>query len=140
MASVYHSGIPIHNGDKYVKDPTVLDALKGLWVIGSHDYPNNACPEYGVQSQSPCGTAGLWNKNWYPNVSPTSFSLSRLQGPDQVGIRSSLSLVSWERSATSSAESSPHCKSITATACSLGHTEPHRNHWIPHRCRHAQRR
>ena len=35
MASAYHGGIPIHDGDKYVKDPTVLDTLKGLLVIGS---------------------------------------------------------------------------------------------------------
>ena len=72
MAAAYHGGIPIPDGDKYAMDPGVLDALKramDYWF--AHDYSNDACLEYGGGSQCPCGTPGLWNTNWYSNVSLT---------------------------------------------------------------------
>ena len=71
MAAAYRGGIPIPDGDKYVMDPGVLDALKramDYWF--AHDYTNDACLEYGGLSQCPCGTPGLWNTNWYSNVGP----------------------------------------------------------------------
>ena len=73
MASAYHGGIPIPDGDEYVNDPTVLDALKramDYWF--ANDYTNDACLEWGGQSQCPCGTPGLWNTNWFSNVSSIS--------------------------------------------------------------------
>ncbi|KAF9648628.1 polysaccharide lyase family 8 protein [Thelephora ganbajun] len=69
MASAYHGGIPIPDGDKYVKDPVVLDALgRAMDYWFAHDYTNDACLEYGGHSQCPCGTPGLWNTNWYSNI------------------------------------------------------------------------
>jgi hypothetical protein len=86
MAAAYHGGIPIPDGDQYVNDPTVLDALKramGYWF--ANDYTNDACLEWGGLSQCPCGTPGFWNTNWYSNVSPNSHPLTRLRGSDVVG-------------------------------------------------------
>ena len=139
MASAYHGGIPIYDGNKYVKHLTVLDTLKGLWVIGSRTIipamlvSNMVGRVSALVGLPDCGIGIQMSARFFP-LSTT------LRGPDQVGIRSFLSLVSWERFATSSAGSSRHRNSITATACSLGHTELHRNHWIPHRCKHAQHR
>jgi len=86
MAAAYHGGIPIPDGDGYVKSPTVLDALKramDYWF--ARDYTNEACLEYGGQSQCPCGTPGLWNTNWYSNVSITLPSLPDYEGLTELG-------------------------------------------------------
>ena len=75
MASAYHGGIPIPDGNKYAKDPSVLGALKramDYWF--ANDFTNDACLDYGGKSQCPCGTPGLWNTNWYSNVSPVPSS------------------------------------------------------------------
>lgn len=72
MASAYHGGIPIPDGDEYVNDPTVLDALKraiDYWF--ANDYTNDACLDSGGLSLCPCGTPGFWNTNWFSNVSAT---------------------------------------------------------------------
>lgn len=96
MAAAYHGGIPIADGDEYVNDPTVLDALKramDYWF--AHDYTNDACLDQGGLSQCPCGTSGLWNTNWFSNVSLPSPPISPgLRKSDWVGIRSSSSLIS----------------------------------------------
>ena len=60
MASAYHGGIPLPDGDDYVDDPAVYDALKramDYWF--AHGYTNEACIEFGGLSQCPCGTPGL---------------------------------------------------------------------------------
>ena len=77
MASAYHGGIPISDGSEYAKDPSVLDAIKkamDYWF--ANDFTNDACLDYGGESQCPCGTPGLWNTNWYSNVSPVPSFLS----------------------------------------------------------------
>jgi len=72
MAAAYHGGIPIPDGDAYVNDPTVLDALgRAMDYWFTNDYTNDACLEYGGLAQCPCGTPGLWNTNWFSNVSST---------------------------------------------------------------------
>ena len=69
MAAAYHGGIPIPDGDKYVNDPTVLDALqKAMDYWFANDYTNDDCLDLGGLSQCPCGTPGLWNTNWFSNV------------------------------------------------------------------------
>ena len=122
MASAYHGGITIHDRDKYIKDPTVLDTFERAWVIDSRTIiptmvASNVVGRAGALVGLPDCEIGI-------QMSVRFFPLVTLRGPDQVGIRSFLSLVSWERSATSSVESSPHHNSIATTACSLGHTEP----------------
>ena len=87
MAAAYHGGIPIPDGDKYVMDPGVLDALKramDYWF--ANDYTNDACLEYGGQSPCPCGTPGLWNTNWYSNVSLSFTFIPGYEGLIRLGL------------------------------------------------------
>jgi hypothetical protein len=70
MAAAWHGGIPQPDGDKYAKDPKLLDAISraiDYWI--NNDYKNSDCMNFGGQPACPCGTPGFWNTNWFSNVS-----------------------------------------------------------------------
>ncbi|TRM67129.1 polysaccharide lyase family 8 protein [Schizophyllum amplum] len=70
MAAAWHGGAS-NQDSKWVKNADLRSAISsamGFWF--SNDYTNDAClnGDFGGTDACPCGTAGLWNTNWYSNV------------------------------------------------------------------------
>ncbi|KAK7064199.1 polysaccharide lyase family 8 protein, partial [Favolaschia claudopus] len=67
MAGAWHGGLA--GAEQYVKDPTMrlsVSLAMGFWF--SNDFQNPACLDSGGTDKCPCGTPGLWNTNWFPNI------------------------------------------------------------------------
>jgi hypothetical protein len=74
MAAAWHGGL--EDADQFVKDPTLLSAIQNamdFWF--RNDYADQACLDSGGLAACPCGTPGLWNTNWFSNVSEYSFKI-----------------------------------------------------------------
>jgi len=52
----------------YKNTPLLNGTLKALDYWLSNDYSNEQCTQSGGTSSCPCGTAGLWNTNWWYNM------------------------------------------------------------------------
>ena len=46
---------------------SAISLAMGFWF--SNDFTNPACLDSGGDDACPCGTPGLWNTNWFANVS-----------------------------------------------------------------------
>ncbi|TDL28471.1 polysaccharide lyase family 8 protein, partial [Rickenella mellea] len=67
LSAAYHGGLP--NASQYVGDQNLRASITlamDWWF--SNDYTNVACRDQGGSASCPCGTPGLWNTNWFPNV------------------------------------------------------------------------
>ncbi|KAF9499708.1 polysaccharide lyase family 8 protein [Pleurotus eryngii] len=67
FAAGWHGGF--RNADQWVKNADVRTAISramNFWF--ANDFTDAACLDFGGQSACPCGTAGLWNTNWFSNV------------------------------------------------------------------------
>lgn len=67
MTAAWHGGVP--GGDQYVQSASLLSSISNAvnWWF-QNDFTNPACLDSGGTSSCPCGTAGLWNTNWFSNV------------------------------------------------------------------------
>ncbi|KAJ7900391.1 polysaccharide lyase family 8 protein [Mycena olivaceomarginata] len=67
LAGAWHGGLA--GAEQYVKDPSLRTSISlamGYWF--SNDFQNPACLDSGGTDTCPCGTPGLWNTNWFPNI------------------------------------------------------------------------
>ncbi|KAI1797852.1 polysaccharide lyase family 8 protein [Ganoderma leucocontextum] len=67
LASAWHGGLK--NADQFVQSDQVRSAISsamGFWF--TNDFSNLACLDSGGDAACPCGTSGLWNRNWFSNV------------------------------------------------------------------------
>ncbi|KAJ6503511.1 polysaccharide lyase family 8 protein [Mycena vitilis] len=67
MAGAWHGGLT--GAEQYVKDPALRDKISlamGYWF--ANDFKIPACLDSGGTATCPCGTPGLWNTNWFPNI------------------------------------------------------------------------
>ncbi|KAJ8522567.1 hypothetical protein ONZ45_g913 [Pleurotus djamor] len=67
MAAGWHGGF--RNADQWTQNSDIRAAISramNFWF--TNDFTNAACLDSGGQSACPCGTAGLWNTNWFSNV------------------------------------------------------------------------
>lgn len=70
LSGAWYGGIA---DGSYEKSAVVLASIsKAMDWWNSRDFANPNCLDYGGSSQCPCGTAGLWNTNWF--VQFTRFS------------------------------------------------------------------
>ena len=68
MAAAWHGGV--ESADQYAKSVTVLDAIsRAMDYWFANDFTDAACLASGGGGGCPCGTPGLWNTNWFSNVS-----------------------------------------------------------------------
>ncbi|KAF8216201.1 polysaccharide lyase family 8 protein [Mycena galopus ATCC 62051] len=79
MAGAWHGGLA--DAEQYVKDPSMRASISlamGYWF--SNDFQDPSCLDSGGDAACPCGTPGLWNPNWFPNIigTPELVSLSCL--------------------------------------------------------------
>lgn len=68
MSAAWHGGIL--GGDQYVNNASLRSAISlamNWWF--NNDFTNVACLDAGDSSGCPCDTPGLWNPNWFSNVS-----------------------------------------------------------------------
>ena len=68
MSGAWHGGLP--GTEQYVQDATLRTAISlamGYWF--DNDFTVPGCLDNGGTSSCPCGTPGLWNTNWFSNVS-----------------------------------------------------------------------
>ncbi|KAJ7788461.1 polysaccharide lyase family 8 protein [Mycena olivaceomarginata] len=67
LIRAWHGGLA--GAEQYVKDPSLRTSISlamGYWF--SNDFQNPACLDSGGTDTCPCGTPGLWNTNWFPNI------------------------------------------------------------------------
>ncbi|KAJ6519860.1 polysaccharide lyase family 8 protein [Mycena sanguinolenta] len=67
MAGAWHGGLA--GAEQYVKDPGLRSSISlgaGYWF--QNDFADPACLDSGGNAACPCGTPGLWNTNWFPNI------------------------------------------------------------------------
>lgn len=75
MSAIWYDGrLPV-GGLESPLVTTILSAMK-FWF--DRDYTNDYCLDRGGRSECACGTAGLWNTNWYSNVISYVYALSIL--------------------------------------------------------------
>ena len=68
MTAAWHGGLAESVG--FVDNETLRNAISlamGYWF--SNDFTDPTCLDSGGLSGCPCGTPGLWNSNWFSNVS-----------------------------------------------------------------------
>ena len=68
MAAAWHGGVP--GGDQFVKNPdlfTGISSAMDYWF--ENDFTNPDCLDSAGTPACPCGTPGLYNTNWFSNVS-----------------------------------------------------------------------
>ncbi|KAF7339439.1 Polysaccharide lyase family 8 protein [Mycena sanguinolenta] len=64
MAGAWHGGLA--GAEQYVKDPSLRSSIS--LAMGYCYYASPACLDSGGTATCPCGTPGLWNTNWFPNI------------------------------------------------------------------------
>jgi hypothetical protein len=82
MTAAWHNSLPATSikgnrtwsGDKPLR--AAIDKAMGWWF--AHDFGPEACLDSGGTEGCPCDTPGLWNGNWFANVS--SWHTSRFLG------------------------------------------------------------
>ncbi|KAF9514122.1 polysaccharide lyase family 8 protein [Hydnum rufescens UP504] len=70
LAAAYHGASDFKaNTSAFLHDPVVRKALTSAmnWWF-SNDFTNINCLDSGGNSTCPCGTAGMWNTNWFSNI------------------------------------------------------------------------
>ena len=68
MGAAWHGGLS--GAEQWVQDPTLLGDIHlamDWWF--ENDFQNPSCLDSGGTDACPCGTPGLWNTNWFSNVS-----------------------------------------------------------------------
>ncbi|KAJ7169923.1 polysaccharide lyase family 8 protein [Mycena filopes] len=68
LAGAWHGGLPGAD-PSYVKSASLRAsiALAMDWWF-ANDFTNPDCLDFGGDAQCPCGTPGMWNTNWFPNI------------------------------------------------------------------------
>jgi hypothetical protein len=69
MTAAWHGGLKGAEED-YAGDPALASAISSamnFWF--SRDFTVPGCLDQGNTSACPCDTPGLWNTNWFSNVS-----------------------------------------------------------------------
>lgn len=68
MAAAWRGGVVF--AENYEKNSTLLEAVHNAmdWWF-REDFTNEACLDSGGTASCPRGTPGMWNTNWYSNVS-----------------------------------------------------------------------
>jgi hypothetical protein len=73
MTAAWHGGLKRAEKD-YAGDPVLASAISSamnFWF--SRDFTVPGCLDQGNTRACPCGTPGLWNTNWFSNVSYFTF-------------------------------------------------------------------
>jgi hypothetical protein len=73
MTAAWHGGVT--GAEQYVGNPDLAGAISSamdFWF--SRDFTVPGCLDQGGTSACPCGTPGLWNTNWFSNVSYFEFT------------------------------------------------------------------
>ncbi|KAJ7128143.1 polysaccharide lyase family 8 protein [Mycena crocata] len=67
LAGAWHGGLS--GAAQYAGDSSLRASISlamGYWF--ANDFTNPACLDSGGTATCPCGTPGLWNTNWFPNI------------------------------------------------------------------------
>ena len=68
MSAAWHGGLT--GADEFVGSISLLDAIsRGMDWWFSNDFAEYDCLYNGGKGNCPCGTPGMWNTNWFSNVS-----------------------------------------------------------------------
>ena len=73
MSAAWHGGLK--GAEQYAGNPDLAGAISSamdFWF--SRDFTVPGCLDQGGTSTCPCGTPGLWNTNWFSNVSYSEFT------------------------------------------------------------------
>ena len=67
LSAAWHGGFD--GAEQFTQDPTVratITSAMDFWF--ANDFTDPSCLDSGGDAACPCGTPGLWNTNWFPNV------------------------------------------------------------------------